>query len=178
MDPTVEIAIIGSLSVTAAALSPIVQARIANRQRQRERDEDRADRKEVAAKVDAAADQAREAARLLSDAQQVTISKTDEVATEAKAATAETRSQLKQIHTLVNSDMTAARQGELDQVRLNLTTLRKVVLLGAEMGRPPADEDSVAIETAEARIKELEGILADRLSQMRVIEAEADVGKS
>ncbi len=150
-----------------------------DRRRQKERAIDFARQDVVSAKVDEAAQEAANVARkadqtaaLLFDAQKVTIAKTDEVAEAARQSNIQVTDQLRTIHTLVNSDMTAARQGELDQVRLNLVTLRKIVALMAASGKEASDEDEVAIEAAVARIKELEGILADRAAQARVIEAE------
>lgn len=186
MDPSVEIAIIGAMSVVAAAFSPLLQVRINNRQRQRERAEDRADRLEVAQKVDnaareakAVASQAAKAAILLLEAQKVAIEKTDQVAAAAEAvaavavaATAETKSQLNQIHTLVNSNMTAAQQGELDQTRVTLVMLRKIVVMAATAGRDPSSEELDLIDRTERRVSELEHILADRMTQQQLVEAE------
>jgi len=96
----------------------------------------------------------------------------DAVAAAAKIVATNTASQLRQIHTLVNSDMTAARQGELDQTRLSLILLRKIVAMGAIAGRSATVDELAAIEETEKRITELEGILADRLAQLKIVEAE------
>ena len=98
--------------------------------------------------------------------------KVDQVAADAKVATVETASQLRQIHTLVNSDMTAARQGELDQTRVSLILLRKVVAMAETAGRVATADELAAIEETEKRVTELESILADRLAQMKIVEAE------
>lgn len=96
----------------------------------------------------------------------------DAVALAAKSANVETQSQLRQIHTLVNSDMTAARQGELDQTRVSLILLRKLATVAEHAGREATEEERAAIDATEKRIKELEAILADRLAQMEIVEAE------
>jgi len=81
--------------------------------------------------------------------------------------------QAKRIHTLVNSDMTAARQSELDQTRTTLVMMRRVVALGEAAGVSAPEEDLAAIDATVARIGELEAILADRLQQMHEVEREA-----
>jgi hypothetical protein len=80
--------------------------------------------------------------------------------------------QAKRIHTLVNSDMTAARQSELDQTRAMVVVLRRVIDLAQSRKTPPDQKDVVALEAAETRVVDLEGILADRLHQMHEVEAE------
>jgi mannitol-specific phosphotransferase system IIBC component len=105
------------------------------RKEERQADEDRAD--EVAARV-------------------------EKVATDAAAAQEANAGTLKDIHTLVNSDMTAARTETLAAIR---------ALLVALTATPNADPDEVV--AAKARADELEAILADRLVAQRKVEAEA-----
>lgn len=102
-----------------------------------------------------------------------------EVARATAASAAATKTQLNgisnqatQIHTLVNSDMTSARQAELDQTRVVLAVLRRVVAVTVEKGLPPLPDDLIAIQEAVDRISELESILADRLTQLRLSEQE------
>jgi hypothetical protein len=206
MDPIVVVAIISAggflLSGGVTALSPIIQARLTHAQRQREREEDRADRLAVADKVDDAAREAAEAARLLSNAQkaaaqkveeaarqarqaatllaaaqQVSIAKTDEVAVAAAEATAETRGQLKQIHALVNSEKTEAQRLLLDQTKLTLLVLQRMVRRDELEGRASSLEDLAEIQTAEARITELAATITDREVQTKAAEAEAAAAK-
>ena len=80
---------------------------------------------------------------------------------------------LEQIHTLVNSEMTAARQNELDQTRAMLSVLQRVVAKAYEKGIEPEPEDLQGIKTTRARVSELESILADRLVQLRLMEKQA-----
>lgn len=77
---------------------------------------------------------------------------------------------LDKIHTLVNSDMTAARQSELDQTRVLVAVLRRVVALSRQRGHQDL-ADVEALERASARAGELEAMLADRLHQLRESEA-------
>ena len=86
----------------------------------------------------------------------------DEVARRLEIAQKDNTHRLDEIHTLVNSDMTAARQSELNQTRLTLATMRKVVAISKT---PPSPEDLAAIESTESRILELETIIADRLAK-------------
>jgi len=154
--------------------TPIAINLFNERSRRRERAEDIARQDQVAVKAD-------ETARR-------TLAKTDEVAEVAAtvarsvaAATrtdvAETHAQLRQIHTLVNSDMTAARQGELDQARLALIMLRRVVALTEAAGREITPAEQSEIERTEMRIAELEAIIADRMTQFRLAETETEERK-
>jgi len=152
------------------AILPTLGTWIAIRANGRER---RKDQQATWDRDDKVAAKAAEAARLLLAAQQESIARTDAVAAHVAAATASTDGKLDAIHTLVNSDMTAARQSELDQTRVTLVMLRKVVALDHAAGREPSDADLATIETTEARIEELQAILADRLAQQQAVEAEA-----
>ncbi len=149
MDSVVQIAmIVATGSAFSAVIAPIVQSSILYRQRRRERLEDYERQDRIAAKV-------------------------DQVADTAASNAISTNNQLKQIHTLVNSDMTAARQSELEQTRVSLALMRKLVAQDIAAGADISIEDRATIESTEARIKELEQILADRLVQLRIVEAEA-----
>lgn len=195
MDPNTLVALTvaagATTSLMGTILAPIVLMWLTSRERRREKLEDYERQDQVAAKaekvaIDAAkasklladnqreiAVHAAEAAKLLLENQQSTLARTDEVARVAAATATDHQSQLKQIHILVNSDMTAARQGELDQTRITLVMLKKIVAMNVRDNRPPNAEDLTAILTTEARINELQAILADRLVQTKAIEAEA-----
>jgi hypothetical protein len=133
----------------------------------------------AAALVKEVAAQAETAARKLQNAQQATIARTDEVARLAELRADRSDEKLDQIdlqarriHTLVNSDMTAARQSELDTTRVIVAVLRRVIALARDRGIQPDPKDVDALDAAERRAVELEQILADRLSQMRQVEAD------
>jgi hypothetical protein len=150
VDPVVQIAIVvavgSAITALSASLSPIILARINNRLRTRERAED-------------------------FERQDAVTRRTEEVARIAAVNATDTRTQLKQIHTLVNSDMTAARQSELDQTILSLALMRRVISLIETVGQEPSTEDLATIEQTEKRIIELRAMLADRLVQMKEVEA-------
>lgn len=87
-----------------------------------------------------------------------------------------TDSQLRQIHALVNSDMTAARQGELNQTLISLTVMRKLMLLETAAGAD-VTEDEVLIAKTEVRVHELRALLARRqIQQANADDVVADEG--
>jgi hypothetical protein len=136
---TVVIAFFALLSALAVIVGPIITAHLVGRQkaaeiRHREEREDAV--ADRVAQVAAAAD------------------------LNAKAVT----TTLGQIHTLVNSDMTAARTAEMTAMRLLVASLRR---------NPDDDETRKAIEDGVARIKELQQILADRLVAQQAADAQA-----
>jgi len=138
----------------------------------------RAEKLEDWARQDAVAVQAAAAATLLLAEQRATKARTDEVAVMAAQAAslveiqlAELKVQGDTIHTLVNSDMTAARQELLDQTRILLNIYRKTIDADRVAGRESLPEDIQAVKDAEAKVRELSLILADRLAQQRLVEA-------
>src|SRR6478609_5634138 len=116
------IPLIPLMTPLAAVVAPLLLAWLLGKQRTRERIEDYKRQDQVAEQV-------------------------AQVAKNAKITTDSTDKQLRQIHTLVNSDMTAARQSELEQTRLTLTMLKRLV-----ENESPNAEDEALIETTEARI--------------------------
>ena len=82
--------------------------------------------------------------------------------------------QAKRIHLLVNSDMTAARQAELDQTRMTLVMLRRVIALGKARGVNPTEEDIEALEETKHRIDDLEVLISDRQAQDERLKKEAE----
>jgi hypothetical protein len=95
------------------------------------------------------------------------------VAKAAAVNAANVDTQLKQIHTLVNSDMTAARQSELIAVEAHLATLRRNVATHGE----PSDDEQTVMDNLSARADELRSILADRLAQQKAVEQMAQPTK-
>jgi len=132
---TVEVAGIVAVS---SILGPLLLSYLTNRQRRAEKDEDYARQDEVARKAQAAA---------------------DKVAEVAKSQGAK----LDQIHVLVNSNMTASMQGELDAYKSNLVLLEEISSLRKAAGQDPSPTTMAVIESTKKKISELDAQLADRL---------------
>jgi hypothetical protein len=144
---------------------------------------------DLAASQKEIADKASEAAQLLADAQAETIRRSEEVSAAAAreaelAAQRDTANSLalqkidaqaQRIHTLVNSDRTAAWQSQRDQTVVMVAVLRRVIALAESRGQAPDQQDVDALAIAERRVAELDAILADRQVQLRIVEAAAAV---
>lgn len=78
------------------------------------------------------------------------------------ALAAKTNGKLDVIHVLVNSNMTAAMQAELDAIKREIVMMREVAALNLAAGREPTVEALAAIEATQVKIAELESQLADR----------------
>ena len=169
-DPSTTSAIFLGLIVAASStISPLILSYLTARGRHNERLED-------FARQDAVAAQAAEAARLLSNRQDAAASKAADAAkllvvnTAKVAETAKiTNIKLDVIHTLVNSNMTAAMQAELDATTRELAMMGEVIELKRVAGREPNVQALAAIEATKSRISELTAALADRLKQSKEI---------
>ncbi len=120
---------------------------------------------------------AAEAARLLLEKQGETTRAQQEVAVQAAEAArlllannervAEiqelTNGKLDVIHVLVNSNMTAAMQGEMDATIREVALMTELLQLKKAAGLAPTVEALAAIDAANAKIKDLRLSLADRL---------------
>lgn len=73
-----------------------------------------------------------------------------------------TNRKLDVIHALVNSNMTAHMQSELDATVRELAMMREVSRLHEDAGRDPTSETIQAIEMTEAKVSELRAVLDDR----------------
>lgn len=126
--------LVAILGPFAVALGTVIQIHVTGRQRRLEKEQDWRRQDELHARD--------EAVRL--------------------ADKAEVNGQLKVIHGLVNSNMTAALKSEYD------STLRELVLM-RELGRPDA-----AIELVEAKLAEQRAVLDDRMRQHAEAETQAN----
>jgi hypothetical protein len=140
---------------------------------------------DAAKEIKDVANKAADAAALLVQAQKDTIARTDEVARLASESDTRIAEQLhiviegnQKIHTLVNSDMTAARTSERDAVKLTLIALRKVQAMSEKLGLPVTQDELEAIATAEGRIMDLDQILADRLAAQHKVDADSNIAKA
>jgi hypothetical protein len=158
----------------------IEAARQAAKLKSEEKAEDWRRQDQVAERVAVAAKQAADAAILLVQAQKDTIARTDEVARVQAESDKRIGEQLlaideqgKKIHILVNSDMTAARTNERNQIMLTVLALKRVQALSRKLELPVDPEEEESILAAETRIEELNQILADRLAAQHKVDAES-----
>ena len=156
-----DIIIVALIVGVTGVITPALLAHLANRSRAQEKREDWARQDAVADRVAEAAERAAGAARLL-------LAANERVA----ATAAETNTKLDAIHTLVNSNMTAAMQAELTAVEAQRVVLQEVVAL-KEANGVPADESRATIETLNNRVNELRAVLTDRVEQTRVANLQA-----
>lgn len=123
----------------------------------------------LATKQDEIAKQAEIAATLLLEAQNETKRRTDEVANRVAQSDREIKVQLTEIHRLVNSTLTEAREAELDSLVVSLGLLRRVIKLDREHGLPVNDADAESVLTKKDRIEQLQTVVADRHAQEKSI---------
>jgi len=88
-----------------------------------------------------------------------------------------TNEKLDVIHILVNSNMTAAMQAELDETRSSLVLMKEILDLKKVNGVEPSPAALAAIKTKEGKIAEMQAALRDRLaaaSTVRAVESAHD----
>jgi len=175
---------IAGIAAVSAVLSSAMLSWLQGRNTRAERAQDYARQDQVAADLqkrqDEVAEKAAEAAELLATAQKASADKAAEAAalllksnekvanTAAKTAQV-TSDKLDVIHTLVNSNMTAAMQSELDARRIALAQMLEIVELKRGNKLEPTKEVLEAIGSLKGKINELEAQLKDRLSQSDAI---------
>jgi hypothetical protein len=184
MDSGVSIAlIVGCASLTGPLLLNALNSRslakakaVETRERIAEKLEDYRRQDEVAARVDAAARQAAEAAALLLDRDERQAEEAEaariaavEVARLAQIRGESTDNQLQQlhdqateIHGLVNSQLSSALANELAAVVDRVAVMREIINLNKKNDIQPTSETIEALKMADARIKELRGQLEER----------------
>ena len=106
-----------------------------------------------------------EAARLL-------VESNARVAAQAQRTDERTNGQLKQIHTLVNNNLTTAIAEAYDSKIALLAGLKEVVALKTALGQPVSHESLAVIATTESKIAELGVQLSDRKKAAETIERE------
>jgi hypothetical protein len=145
------------VAVFASVTAPILLALLYQRVNNQNREADYARQDEVARKAAAAA------AEQATKAGQDEAAKLLEIANSAVVQTAaETNGKLDAIHVLVNSNMTAAMQSELDSIRRELLMMRQVLELKQAAGVPPTAEALQDITDTEHRVGDLAARLDDR----------------
>jgi protein involved in sex pheromone biosynthesis len=162
------------IAVFASVTAPLLLTLLTSRQRRAEkeqdykREDDREEEREekamaraavVAAAAEAVREKAEEAARLLQENNVVTKSRLDSL-----------DAGVERVHTLVNSDKTAALQRDLDSAKEKLILLTEIVELKRAAGLNPHAETSGAIAETKRRISELGIELDDRHRQATLAE--------
>ncbi len=154
IDSSIWLALIAMGSVFASGtLAPIAIAVVQYRINRAERIENNTRQDTIANRASEVAIRAEETAKLL-------LAANERVASDTRA----TNSKLDVIHTLVNSNMTAALQAELDATVRELAMMNEVVELKKVAGHKPGPETLLAINSTAARISELKSTIADRTS--------------
>lgn len=138
----------------------------------------REEKQEDWARQDKVAEQAERAAALLLERQDAVAAQAAEAASlllDANERVAETAAvtngKLDVIHTLVNSNMTAAMQAELDATVRELAMMHEVIDMKRAAGAEPSVAALAAVEATATKIDELQVTLADRLKQNEKVEA-------
>jgi hypothetical protein len=119
----------------------------------------------VAARQDAAAARAAEAAEDLAKTNRLSAQAASRAADAAADAASTMVEKLDVIHTLVNSSLTAAVQAELDATIRELAQRRDNMDLRRRVGEEPSADDAAAIAADEERIGEIRLLLAERTRQ-------------
>jgi hypothetical protein len=168
MDPTVivTLALAVVTSIFASITAPLI---LAHRTERMHREDQLADYQ----RQDKVAREAKEAASLVAAELQKSTEAAQENARVSQEKLDDLSAQTQRIHTLVNSDMTAARQEELDQAESLIVVLQRVIKLAKGKGLMPDPADTDALERTQRRRDQLELILADRLAQFHASEVEA-----
>jgi len=164
-----------------AMVSSMVTPWILSYQRRSEKEQDYKRQDEVATK-------AAKASEVLLESQQQLVHQNDSTAalllksnTKAEASAKVQEAKLDQIHTLVNSNLTAAMQDQLDALKAMLVLLLETVDLkhAASPGAAPSKETVTTIAATKTKIAELSAQLEDRLKQTTFASAKlaVDLGK-
>lgn len=172
-----------ALAAVAGTSLPIY---LTGRQRRADKREDWARQDQVAAKAEAVAEQAAEAATLLrarqdevaaqaAEAAKLLLAANERVAVQSSEAAAVVNGKLAQIHELVNSNLTAQMEEAHGALTQQLVLMREVVSLNRAAGREPSDEAMAAIAIIEAKVTELQVRLADRAKVTEIADAKVNV---
>jgi hypothetical protein len=151
VSPDLIISLVGSavLAIFASVTAPLI---LAHRTEVMHREDRLADYQ----RQDRMAAEARAAAEEVANQLQVVNKRVNTTAEE-------TNGKLDVIHTLVNSNMTAAMQAELDAIRREIVMMREVVALNLAAGREPTVGALAEIEATDEKIRKLEVQIADRV---------------
>lgn len=150
--------IVAASSTFGPVVVASVTARIKSRENQQNQENARNERAENYARQDLVAKRLQEA--------------TEKAASKVE----ETNNKLDIIHTLVNSNLTAAMQSEHDAMVRELAMIYEVIDLKKKAGHKPTVEALAAVKATETRLAELHGQIADRLKATEAAVAGAGPG--
>jgi cell division septation protein DedD len=97
----------------------------------------------------------------------------DEVAARLDHSDKEINTKLDTIHTLVNSNMTAAMQSEFDATVRELAMMLEVIELKKSGGLDPSVDAKAAVEITQLKIAELKAQLEDRYKSTELADQQA-----
>lgn len=148
-----------------ATISPLILAVVTRYLNRSDKREDWARQDAVASRVAAAAVKVEKVAKTAAKNQSTTDKKLDDLAEGQR-----------EIHTLVNSNMTATMQDSHDSTVRELIALREITRLTEASGATPDPATAIAIEMAEAKVAELEVTLSAREEAQSIVEQQAAQG--
>lgn len=162
------------LTLFATLVAPGLLAFFLGWQRKAEKrlDWEREDKKEAekAKKADQVAKQAAEAAKLLVESNERIAAKVVETSDQTNGKLTDLAAGQKEIHTLVNSNLTKAMTSELDQTVISHGLMVEMVDLKRTNGKEPTKEVLASILASETKIGELRTTLIDRSQQAEKVE--------
>jgi len=144
VNTTISIVVVIVVAIFSSVTAPLILSHQTEKIRSRDRREDYRRQDEVAAR-------AAEAATLLAENNKLVAQSSGAIS-----------GQLSQIHTLVNSNMTAAMESEYEAVGRELAMMLEVIELRRAQGQQPTTQALAAVETTRAKRAELASLLEDR----------------
>ena len=173
---------VSAFAMVTAIFAPWLMASQLNRNARKVKEEDYKRQDEVAARVEQIAGRTNakqdESARLAQEAARLLLIhniKADEAAERAEASAAVRDAKLDQIHTLVNSNLTAALKDQLDARKAMLALLLETVGTKKEIGAEPSADMMALIDDAQKKVAELEAVMLDRLKQTDMATARLEI---
>lgn len=156
--------------------SPIILVMLQGRQKNQETEQAaairRAEKQLDWDREDKVAEQAAKAAALLLAEQKKIGEKTNEVARKAAESAKNTEGQLKQIHALVNNNLTTAINEAYMSKRAQLAAMNEIIDLKRAAGKEPSLETMATIGALEKGISDLAKQLMDREQAAKMVAAE------
>jgi hypothetical protein len=157
--------IVAVVAAVGAVVSPLIMAVLVNRNARQMKSDDYARQDLVAARLNARQDESeRKAAEVAAQAAEAAALLVESNLKQEEIAKVQ-GAKLDQIHTLVNSNLTAAMQDQLDTRQANLVLLNQAVHARAADGLPVDTTATDTIAATKVKIAELSAQLLDRKKQ-------------